>query len=335
MGWLTDYSYRKSLSLSRASGAVTYYQIKITVHRSSGSDSGADVYVGSNCLSNYNDIRFTTSDETTLLDYWIESSDSSSAIIWVEFDSIGTGATTFYMYYGYASASAVSSGANTFLVFDHFNDASLNTDIWTIESETGNITITEPSGSNLSIAGTTNKNGSFWEAYIKADTTFAQSISVRSRQKTTGTGTGYSAAFSLGINTSTYCHWGPNVWTLPAFNRLLYFVTSAGADSTLVETDVDGNYHIYDVRFDRSTGNALIYFDDTSYGTKANAALANQTLILRLNGYARISGDSVTGLYDWIFVRKYEATEPEFGLWGAEETSSSPLLIFIPKIIIF
>ena len=70
MAWLSNYSYRKSITLSRASGAVTNYQMKLLVGESSGA-TGEDVDCGGLCLSTFNDIRFTKSDGTTLLDYWI------------------------------------------------------------------------------------------------------------------------------------------------------------------------------------------------------------------------------------------------------------------------
>jgi len=42
-----------------------------------------------------NDTRFTNSDGTTQLDYWVESSDANTARVGVEFDSFGTGMNSF------------------------------------------------------------------------------------------------------------------------------------------------------------------------------------------------------------------------------------------------
>lgn len=103
MAWLSGWGYRKAVTLSRASGAVTNYQMKLLVGESSGA-IGEDVDCGGKCQAGFHDIRFTKSDGTTLLDYWIEditgTSPNQLATIWIEFDSIGTDATTFYMYYG-------------------------------------------------------------------------------------------------------------------------------------------------------------------------------------------------------------------------------------------
>lgn len=93
------------------------------------STSGATplaIYCGNNCQDDFDDIRFTTSNGTTLLHYWIESYVSGNyADIWVETDTIAqmTGTsehTHFYMYYGNGAATAISSGTNTFITFDDF-----------------------------------------------------------------------------------------------------------------------------------------------------------------------------------------------------------------------
>ena len=46
-GWLSEWGYRKSHNLTGATGAGTDYQVSITVHSGSGSDSGDDVYLDS------------------------------------------------------------------------------------------------------------------------------------------------------------------------------------------------------------------------------------------------------------------------------------------------
>ena len=132
MGWLADYTYRKPITLSRASGAVTNYQMKLLVGESSGA-TGENVDCGGKCKTDFLDLRFTTDNGVTLLDYWIESISGETpnqlATVWIEFDSIGTGATDFYMYYGKADASAVSNGVNTFILFDDFEWGINGTDI--------------------------------------------------------------------------------------------------------------------------------------------------------------------------------------------------------------
>ena len=128
MGWLTGWNYRKSHIINAATGAGTNYQKQITVHYGAGSDSDDDVYLNGKCKTDFGDIRFTDNDETTLLDYWLESKvDSDNAIFWVEVaDSLESAAQTIYIYYGNAGVSTTSSGADTFLFFDDFTSDTLN-----------------------------------------------------------------------------------------------------------------------------------------------------------------------------------------------------------------
>ena len=90
MAWLTGWTYRKAVTIKRADGAVSNYQMKLLLGESGGA-SGEYVDCGGKCLSSFNDIRFTKSDGTTLLDYWIESLSGATpnqlATVWIEFDS--------------------------------------------------------------------------------------------------------------------------------------------------------------------------------------------------------------------------------------------------------
>ena len=103
--WLVGWSCRKRIAVTdSADGDQTHYQMKLIINRSSGSDTGSTVYVGNRCASDYRDIRFTSTNGTTLLDYWVESSDSSTATVWIEFDAIAASQGYFYFYYGNAAA---------------------------------------------------------------------------------------------------------------------------------------------------------------------------------------------------------------------------------------
>lgn len=134
MAWLAGWQYRRPISISRPSGAVSNYQMKISLGESFSSLS-FDVNCRQHCKSDFSDIRFTTADGTTLLDYWIESTTGTTpnqiATIWVEFDYIDIVETTFYMYYGNTEATAVSNGAATFPFFDDFLGSSLDLGKWT------------------------------------------------------------------------------------------------------------------------------------------------------------------------------------------------------------
>ncbi|MCX6791075.1 MAG: DUF2341 domain-containing protein [Candidatus Gribaldobacteria bacterium] len=110
----SSWLYRKPVTIDNTSGTstLTNYQVKVTV------------LYDSKMQSNFNDIRFTDLDGTTLLDHWLEVSTSSvSATFWVEVPNIAATSTkTIYMYYGNSSATSTSNGDNTFEFFDDFEN---------------------------------------------------------------------------------------------------------------------------------------------------------------------------------------------------------------------
>ena len=135
--WLDGWTYRKSHVISGATGAGTDYQVKIITEYEDGADSGDTVYLREHSQTDFDDVRFTDDDGITLLDYWLqESTPSDVATFWVEVqDSLETDVTIF-VYYGNSTVSSASSGANTFILFDDFDDPTLDAGIWT-ETGTG------------------------------------------------------------------------------------------------------------------------------------------------------------------------------------------------------
>jgi hypothetical protein len=135
--WLTGWTYRKSHVIQATSGAGTNYQIRITVHYGSGTDSGEHVYLNNNSRTDFGDIRFTDDDGSTLLDYWMESkTDSDNAIFWVEIaDNLTASDVTIYIYYGKTDATTTSNGTATFIFFDDFDDGDASD--WTYYESSG------------------------------------------------------------------------------------------------------------------------------------------------------------------------------------------------------
>ena len=91
------------------SNVLTDYQVKLITDTAS---LIADGKMKSDC----SDIRFSDSDKTTQLNYWIESGcNTASTNIWVKVPLIPASSTkTIYMYYGNFSASPASNFGNTF-----------------------------------------------------------------------------------------------------------------------------------------------------------------------------------------------------------------------------
>ena len=129
--WLDGWSRRAPVTITGSTvGAQTDYQIKL------------EVTYDTDMQGDFDDIRFTAADGGTLLDYWLEvSTPSVASTFWVEVSSIPAwpATTTIYIYYGNLSASSVSNGQATFILFDGFDyqDANADTALWTPRYEVG------------------------------------------------------------------------------------------------------------------------------------------------------------------------------------------------------
>ena len=131
MAWLIGYLYRKSIPLTGGSdGAFTDFQLKLAI-----------AFVTGHMQSDFDDIRFTQADGTTLIDAWLEDkTDGTSADVVVEFINTpadGVTETKGYMYYGKADAVNYWDIGATFLLGDDFSEASLDTGKWTDGKGTG------------------------------------------------------------------------------------------------------------------------------------------------------------------------------------------------------
>jgi hypothetical protein len=129
--WLNGFSYRKLHVINGSIGAGANYQIKFTVHYSSGNDSGENMYCNGLCRADFGDIRFTSDDGVTLLDYWIqEKTDGDNATFWVEVADSLDASAIIYVYFGNPGTTTISEGEETFIFFDDFSGASLDSNKW-------------------------------------------------------------------------------------------------------------------------------------------------------------------------------------------------------------
>ena len=155
-GW----HYSKSHVINSQSGAGIGYQIRIMVHFGSGTDSGENVYLNGKCQADFDDIRFTSSDGTTLLDYWLESSTTEEAVFWVRLtDNLDVSSSTIYIIYGNNAVGSLSNGHNTFpALFTDFDGDSLP-EGWQVDSNTfGTISVED---SLLKLTGDPSSSGSW------------------------------------------------------------------------------------------------------------------------------------------------------------------------------
>ena len=114
MAWYDpDWLYRKPLTLTGGpSGGQSNFQIDLAV-----------AHVTDHMQTDFDDLRFTQNDGTTLIDAWLESKvDDTSAAVWAEFPSTpaNTVEQNYYMYYGNGLAASYWDGVATFP--DFFED---------------------------------------------------------------------------------------------------------------------------------------------------------------------------------------------------------------------
>jgi hypothetical protein len=113
----TGYGYRKTVSLSGTAGAGTGYQVMLKVGESSGS-TGANFHLENHCINFPTDIRFTSADGLTDLDYFIENVTGSApnriAQVWVEVQANLNTAQDIRVYYKKTGDTSASSLDNTF-----------------------------------------------------------------------------------------------------------------------------------------------------------------------------------------------------------------------------
>ena len=307
--WMPDYQYRKSHDISgSAVGTQTNYQMKFVVHRTTGTDSGVDVYVDQKCKADYSDIRFATAaTDSVPLDYWIDPSyDSFNAVIWVEVPSIpSAGTTQIYMYYGNSGASSVSNGDATFLLFDNFDASSINASKWI---QVGSITVSSGIASVV-------RSGS--DAYIQSIQTFNtnKSVNIRLKSKHFQITTFWEYVSWLG--TTGYA----NTYFAYTNSRGKTFRTSDGTNANynnIPYWTVDQYHNMQIIRSGSSLESCIIDGASPLVNTPYISSGSGSILF-----YAGATDGSEIDI-DKIFVCNYISPEPTQSTWGPEQSQGSP-----------
>jgi len=163
----SDWSKRRAVTITNSMGeTITNAQVYITVT------------YDSDMQTDFDDLRFTDSDGTTDLSYWIESyTPSTSAIVWIKIPEYTLGDNTIYMYYGNDSVSTTSDPDTTFIFWDTFDtdtsgDYTLeeNATVWDTTNSQVNCTQTENSHFIAYATGKTESTGLVYEARCKSAT---------------------------------------------------------------------------------------------------------------------------------------------------------------------
>lgn len=320
--WLSGWDHRRAVTLSRPSGAVTNYQMKVLVGESDGS-VGEDVNCQGHSQPDFYDIRFTNSVDT-ILDHWIESVSGTTpnqvATFWVEFDSIGTSDTTFYMYYGKPGSESASNGANTFIVFDDFergNDGDAVGGNW------------------LGVTRAAIDTGQFFSGTRSCEFPRPAAGDSTAYYPYTAASNEYSIRFRMriganGVNDQKYFgnHGDGSTRLVTAVlnttEDIQYYTTGWNSTSNTMSIDT---WHLIELNnFDFTANTADIIFNGSTIANNAG----HQTSASDQNAITFLNTSNVTASSFWIddfIVRNWRTIEPSFGAWGLQENFrlTSPL----------
>ena len=328
--WLMGWQNRKAHAVSGSAGAGTDYQIKIVVHRSTGTDSGENVFVGTNCRVDFGDIRFTDDNGTTQLDYWLEESDTSHAVFWVEVrDDLDTD-QSINIYYGNSEASSASDGDSTFIFFDDFDDESIDISKWSVHGpwlETGGVASFSIAGDGGMSILPSLRTDDTWDMQNKSITS-----SWRVNEMTVNREWGVSCAdtsaddhtrmaYFLAFNTTTtnnvrsyfdvnsatgYDHSEPIIGQyIPSTFMITEFVSTPDAitkNKWILDGEIVDIFSTYS--FDMTPQYIFLGFYVFGY---------NNTLI---SGQLEME-------FDYVYLRNHIGSEPSHASWGVEESPST------------
>ncbi|MFN8286280.1 MAG: DUF2341 domain-containing protein [Chitinophagales bacterium] len=179
----TGWTYSRPISITATPS--NYYQVPVTL--------SAGQY--GNMQANGADLRFRDAADNNCT-YYIESwNTSGNSVIWVSVPVAGT--TSLTMYYGNGAASAASDVEGTFILYDDFSGAALNTLKWDAKTGT-NSSVTVTGGELVLSPGTIDNQG----AQVIAKAGFLPSAGAIVE---TTIGTGGTAPSTLCGTRASYC----------------------------------------------------------------------------------------------------------------------------------
>ncbi|HDM35728.1 MAG TPA: DUF2341 domain-containing protein [Candidatus Syntrophoarchaeum butanivorans] len=294
--WDTGWRYRRPITIS-SEDELSDYQIRLEVNWDS------------EMQDDFDDLRFTTQDDSPI-PHWIElKANRNWASVWVKVPRIADGNTTIYMYYGNATATDGSSGSATFEFFDDF-------DAWSGWSNYGSGTVEWTSyGSEYVLK----KNGSCdpsggWKSLGIQVTDYR--LVTRERREKEGSDCGMDR---YGIEDSSYN--GYNIYrrAYTSGSGSFGFERRTGGSSTgrwyKGLSQPYNNWYIIELRRDGSNFNASFFDgDDRGYiGSQTGSDSVHQ------GPFDRVVIRGGRPYYvDWIVLCKYHSPEPSYTI-GDEE----------------
>ncbi|MFZ2253556.1 MAG: DUF2341 domain-containing protein [Minisyncoccia bacterium] len=223
---------------------------------------------------------------------------------------------TFDTSLGTSSNLTTGSGNETFLFFDDFNDASIDSGKWTADIQLG--TLTESSGYLRAGGGIT--SGNYGHVSLGSEVGYSSflnnSVVWRARNSANaigelvfrgdyGTNLGYKARFDqrAGANGNSFLEAPYSGWT---------FSNGSGTCTSDSLVPVANQWYTYEVT--ASSTNFIMYRDGSSMRNCTDTTYALAGEIALQNHYGSYTD------YDWVGVRPFVTPAPTSTSWGTEET---------------
>jgi hypothetical protein len=332
MAWYNDWGYRKKITITGQSGAGTDYQTKLLIGATS-SASGENFDLAGHSADfpaakgDGGDLVFTSADGTTVLDFWVESvsgsGDTSLATVWIEVkDSLETN-KDIYCYYGKVSATNLSNGIDTFIVFDDFDGASLDSGIWsTYQIDSSSQT------SSILTTSATNKDPNKIIMDVDGTGPSGNNVCLRTLMRAT---VGVNADQRSGVSIKTGA-------TGEGYNFVMHDYSAFGDGGKFLDDGIvwgtnrivgfaKNTWYIFEIYHDGTNVKARRSGDDTWHSWTISSRAGYPAL--NNGGYLERSDCD----WEWALARKCIATEPSYASADSEEVivssrTSFPMFTF-------
>lgn len=260
--------------------------------------------------SDCGDIRFTDSDGSTLINYWIESGQNTvSTKIWIKIPSISAGTNTIYVYYGNASATSASNGTNIFLFFDDFSYVdSISNHGWSIIQnspvvESGWLKVPALNGNTLGQI-----------VSVRTTNTFTNPFAIGFSYKFNSGGN----QINLGLSQTTHLYDNINGICIDSVSNVSSLHGYGNIDTTFFVGSVNTPY-----------SGSLVYKPNNTIDVTTNGYTGNLPTLSSMStgtgSYIKIMAANflLTVWIDYIYVRKYTSPEPTIQSISSEQTPSN------------
>jgi len=312
--WLDPaWHYRCPVIVTNNGAQLLYYQVLVKLNGEHFSFNLAN--------SDGSDIRFTYSDGTTELKFWIESWDLANqlAYVWVRIPNLGNGNSTIYIYYNNPAADPASDGSAT---FDSFEDD------WSIYSNGRSITCEELPG----VRAEPNTPIPFdWQTINGDPQSFEGILTLQDGEGIKSSSTYLFNAVGMRVNfgSGNGNKWGgfisggsgkrAIIGELDTDVSNLYLIDHVTITETILLPpnggDWHGDYHIYELRWKEGESVADIDHGASLATSVQPAQVPDSTLPVTFYSYP---GSGADLRVDWVYLRQYRDPEPTIHL-GSEQ----------------